>query len=280
MSAWGVALYSDDCAMDVRADYRDALKLGKSDEEALQEVLEKDAPPIGSEDQDVFWYALADTMWNYGRLTPEVKEKALYFLESIKADDRWDSEKTWKKRQQVLLKLKEKLLSEQPERKRVAKYTEYRCPWKLGDVFAYQFHSTDSEKYGMKGTYIAFRKITETFGWPNRIVPVVQIYRWMGDHVPSLDELNDVPVLLINRYYPAPEWTIRLFVLSIRSNRDLKTQNYQFIGNIQDDQLIEPSDKTHNARFEGRATNTFEEVFIRSYTEMKDGKRVFLNTVS
>ena len=279
MGAWGVALYSDDYAMDVRADYRDALKFGKTDEEALEEVFNKDLPPAGSEDEYVFWYALADTMWNYGRLTPEVKEKALYFLETVTEDDRWDSEKTWERRKQVLSKLKEKLLSEQPERKRVAKYPEYRCPWNMGDVFAYRFHSKYSEEYGMRDKYIAFRKITETLLWPNNIVPVVQIYRWMGDQVPGLDELRDMPVLLLNNLWYAEEWTRHLIDLYIRSNRDLKAQNYQYIGNIQDDQLIEPSDKTYNTTFEGKATKLFEKIFIDRYTVMKDGICVFRDDV-
>lgn len=275
MGAWGVALYSDDYAMDVRADYRDALKFGKTDEEALEEVFNKDLPPAGSEDENVFWYALADTMWNYGRLTPEVKEKALYFLETVTEDDRWDSEKTWERRKQVLSKLKEKLLSEQPERKRVAKYPEYRCPWNMGDVFAYRFHSKYSEEYGMKDKYIAFRKITETNNWPNRIVPVVQIYRWMGDQVPALDELRDMSALLLNNAWHTPVWARYLIDLNIHSKRELKAQNYQYIGNIQDNQLIEPSDKTYNTIFGGKATKLFEEMFIDRYTVMKDGKCFF-----
>lgn len=275
MGAWGVALYSDDYAMDVRADYRDALKFGKTDEEALEEVFNKDLPPAGSEDENVFWYALADTMWNYGRLTPEVKEKALYFLETVTEDDRWDSEKTWERRKQVLSKLKEKLLSEQPERKRVAKYPEYRCPWNMGDVFAYRFHSKYSEEYGMKDKYITFRKITETNNWPNRIVPVVQIYRWMGDQVPALDELRDMSALLLNNAWHTPVWARYLIDLNIHSKRELKAQNYQYIGNIQDNQLIEPSDKTYNTIFGGKATKLFEEMFIDRYTVMKDGKCFF-----
>lgn len=279
MGAWGVGLYSDDYAMDVRADYRDALKFGKTDEEALEEVFNKDLPPAGSEDENVFWYALADTMWNYGRLTTEVKDKALFFLENVTEDERWDSEKTWERRKQVLIKLKEKLLSEQPERKRVAKYPEYRCPWNMGDVFAYRFHSKYSEEYGVKDKYIAFRKITETNNWPNRIVPVVQIYRWMGDQVPALDELRGMPVLLLNDIWYAEGWTKHLIDLNIHSKRELKAQNYQYIGNIQDDQLIEPSDKTYNTIFESKPIKRFEEIFINRYTEMKDGKCVFPDDV-
>ena len=30
------------------------------------------------EEEPLFWYVLADTQWNYDRLQPEVKEKALF----------------------------------------------------------------------------------------------------------------------------------------------------------------------------------------------------------
>ena len=33
------------------------------------------------EEEPLFWFALADTQWNYGRLLPEVKEQALAWLD-------------------------------------------------------------------------------------------------------------------------------------------------------------------------------------------------------
>lgn len=276
MGAWGVALYSDDYAMDVRADYRDALKFGKTDEEALREVIRKDAPPAGTEDEYVFWYALADTMWNYGRLTSEVREKALYYLDTVQEDDRWDSEKTWERRKQILTKLKAKLLSEQPARKRVSPYTIYRCPWKLGDVFAYQFQKPCSEENGMKGKYIVFRKITEEDSWPTgSIVPVIQIYRWMGDKIPTLDELRSMPVVLVSDYSWTPEYDKYLFSLGISSKRELSALNLQYLGNIQDSQLAERSNK----QYSGKGAKLFEDVFFLWFTTMKDGKCVFKDYV-
>lgn len=272
MGAWGVALYSDDYAMDVRADYRDALKFGKTDEEALQEVIRKDAPPAGSEDEYVFWYALADTMWNYGRLTPEVREKALHYLETVQEDDRWDSEKTWERRKQVLNKLKEKLLSEQPPRKRVSPYPVYRCPWNLGDVFAYQLHTAESEKYGVKGNFIAFRKVMEAYDWPHNIVPVIQIYQWMGDHIPTLDEIKDKPFLIVDTISFSKEYAKYWFELSISSKRALSQLRLQYVGNIQDDQLVEPTEELRKGNYLGKGSNIFEGVFLYWFLEMKDGK--------
>jgi len=271
MGAWGVALYSDDFAMDVRGDYVDALKFGKTDEEALQEVL-KDMPPIGTEDESVFWYALADTMWNYGRLTQEVKDKALFFLENVTEDDRWDSAKTWEKRKQVLNRLREKLLSEQPPRKRVSPYPKFRCQWKRGDVFAYQFHKKVSEEYGAKGKYIIFRKVTDRDTWPYNVVPIIQFYRWIGDEIPTLDEIQKMPFILVCNLKYIKEYAWYLYELDISSNRDLKAQNYQYLGNIQDDRMPVLTEEQKKGHIVGKATNVFEDVFLSRFTEMKDGK--------
>ena len=76
MGAWGTALYSNDTASDIRGDYVDLLRRGNSNEEALKKLMEKNRYCIGDEEEEpLFWYALADTLWNYGRLTPEVKER-------------------------------------------------------------------------------------------------------------------------------------------------------------------------------------------------------------
>ena len=275
MGAWGVALYSDDYTRDVRGDYRDALWFGKTDEEAIQEVIRKNAPKPGSEDESVFWYALADTMWNYGRLTPEIKEKALYYLENVQEDDRWDSEKTWERRKLVLAKLKEKLLSEQPPRKRVSRYVPYVCPWKLGDVFAYQMHKKASEEYGALGKYILFRKVTERYAWPHNTIPVIQIYKWIGDQIPSIEEIKELPVLKMDSGVCGyPIWAKYFFGLDINSNRELKAQNFRYVGNIQDDQLVTLTEEQKWARFEVRGANNFDLCFLSWFTEVKNGELV------
>ena len=44
-------------------------------------MIDQDQSLFGDkEEEPLFWFALADTQWNYGRLLPSVKEKALLFL--------------------------------------------------------------------------------------------------------------------------------------------------------------------------------------------------------
>ena len=90
MGAWGTSLYANDCAGDIRGDYVDKLKRGKTNLEATRELLAENQEILADpEEAPLFWFALADTQWNYGRLLPEVKEKALLYLSREQEWERW-----------------------------------------------------------------------------------------------------------------------------------------------------------------------------------------------
>ena len=142
MGAWGTSLYANDCAGDIRGDYVDKLKRGKTNLEATRELLAENQEILADpEEAPLFWFALADTQWNYGRLLPEVKEKALLYLSREQEWERWkeSGEKQLQAWKITLTKLREKLETTQPPEKRVSQYRLYRCQWQLGDVFAYRF---------------------------------------------------------------------------------------------------------------------------------------------
>lgn len=139
MGTWDTGLYQNDLSADVRDDYISKLKAGKSDEEALNEILEEYKEE--SEDYDEkydFYLALADTLWKKGRLTDMLKGKALEILEEDKVSERWMSEKIRKERIKVLDKLKEKLESPMPERKKVPIHKPYKLGWEEGDVYYFK----------------------------------------------------------------------------------------------------------------------------------------------
>lgn len=93
MGAWGVALYSDDMASDVRDDFKDYIGDGLSSEDATRKMVSEYQPERDMYDVwPVFWLALADTQWSLGRLLPEVKERALHVLESGSDLERWNDD--------------------------------------------------------------------------------------------------------------------------------------------------------------------------------------------
>lgn len=181
MGAWGTSLYANDPASDIRGDYADKLRRGKTNEEATQEIINNNQEIMGDvEEEPLFWFALADTQWNYGRLLPKVKEKALFFLSQDNESQRWkeSGEKQLNAWRNTLDKLKEKLLSPQPFEKKVSQYRIYQCKWNLGDVFAYRFSSEYSREKEFYGRYVILRKVSEDTWHPGHIVPVVQVYMW------------------------------------------------------------------------------------------------------
>ena len=246
MGAWGTSLYANDATSDIRGDYVDKLRRGKTNEEATEEIIYENRDIMGDvEEEPLFWYALADTQWNYGRLLPEVKEKALFFITQDKELERWkeSGEKqlnAWKK---TLDTLKKKLESPQPQEKKVSKYRLYKCKWKLGDVFAYRFTSEYSKEKGFDGKYVVFRKVSEDTWWPGHIIPVVEVYKWIGSDIPSIDKLCNFdlipafcnPSVLARFPNEILEYKIKLIS---ESEKAIPKGNLTYLGNLQGEDLI------------------------------------------
>lgn len=145
MGAWGTGIFQNDVSDDVKIEYKNKLKMGKSDEEALQEILLENAEFLNDdEDKFDFWFGLASVMSDLGRLTDEVKETALELIDVGDLFRFEGSKNDLKMRKAALEKLREKLVGEQPERKRIPVTKAFLCPWKPNDVLIYKL---DSECY-------------------------------------------------------------------------------------------------------------------------------------
>ena len=284
MGAWGTSLYANDTTCDIRGVYVDMLRRGKTNEEVTQKLIEDNQDIMGDvEEEPLFWFALADTQWNYGRLLSEVKEKALYFLSQDDELERWreSGEKQLKAWINTRDHLKEKLLSPQPPEKKVSKYRLYQCKWKLGDVFAYRFSSEFSKEKGFYGQYVIFRKVSEDVWWPGHVVPVVQVYKWIGRVIPPIGELVNMkfleqgfyPTVFEKRPHAKKEFFIKLLSTS---QRVIPKDKLSFFGNVSGDDLQSFCEDGFwsmytNVGWEGqRYNNTFEGYIIDMYLSWKD----------
>lgn len=209
MGAWGTGLYQDDVADDIKNDYINKQKAGKSEEVALKEILdENDAVFEEDDDKYAAWFALADTMWKYGRLTEEVKQKALEVVEEEKncIEERWQDRKDVLKRMQVLSNLREQLVSEQPIKKRISVHKPYITKWKPKDVYQYKitgmpkgYEEEEYEKY--IGWYIII--FVEDVMEYEAAVPVVKdivplIYLKLSPHrLDNISQINEIPTLIM-----------------------------------------------------------------------------------
>lgn len=243
MGVWGTKLYDNDSACDIKEIYVDKLKKGSTNEEVTQYLIETNRDIMGdSSEEPLFWFALADLQWDYGRLLPKVKEKALYFLDQDGDLELWREEgtkleKEWMKTRE---KLRKKLETEQPAEKKISKYRLYHCEWKMGDVFAYRFVGKESKNSGFYGKYIVFRKVSECNSWRGDILPVVKVYQWYGDEIPSLEELSSMKYMRLNAYSKAwlEDEPYYYICLESTSKRVIPKDNLYYMGNIEGDDII------------------------------------------
>ena len=120
VQVWGSGLYSNQTARDVRAIYQKHLANHMGAQEAYTNTQQDCLEYLWDEDEcPLFWYALAHTQWKANHLLPEVKERALYWLERNGGIEAWletpDRGKSWKK---TLTKLQKQLTSPSPEKRR------------------------------------------------------------------------------------------------------------------------------------------------------------------
>ena len=157
MQNWQIELYQNDLCADVRDDYITKLKIGKKDDEALQEILSEYKDE--QEDSDCkydFFIGLADTLWKMGRLTNDIKERAMEMIEEDRLSERWQFEEIRKDRIDLLDKLEAQLRSPMPKRKKISVHKPYVLGWEEGDVYAFQIKEQIKgyEKY--VGWYVLF----------------------------------------------------------------------------------------------------------------------------
>lgn len=180
MGAWGPGLWSDDLAADVRADYREALEDGLSDEAAAEKLMVR-SPDRSDDEYVVFWMALAVAQRNLGRLTDQVRDTAVAAIDSGDDLRRWQDAdaKTLAKRVAVLAKVRAQLLSPQPDRKKVRPPARKETDLVPGDVLAYQAASGRSH-------LLAVRAVTESrYGR----FPVVQLLDYHERGIPPLKKI-------------------------------------------------------------------------------------------
>lgn len=138
MGTWGTGIYQNDVAGDVKDYYIGSLKSGISDDEALQLLLYEFENEINDPDDSLdFFFALADTMWKKGRLTEEIKNKALNNIEVDLNSWKWETKTEHRQRAKKLEDLRKKLESPMPERKKLPIHKPYKMGLNENDLFYY-----------------------------------------------------------------------------------------------------------------------------------------------
>jgi hypothetical protein len=249
MGAWGAKLYEDDTALDIK-DRFDDLRRGKTVEEITEQLINEYVCVMDDIScAPIFWFALADTQWNLGHLLPAVKEQAIAWLDKGGDLAIWQEEnpKLATKRKKVLEELQQKLNSPQPPEKKISQYRLYKCEWKIGDVFAYQFNSEYAKDNNFYQKYIYFVKVDERTWHPGHIVPMVYFYKKIDDVLTSIDSLDGIDY--IHQFYKPIAYENNpnmkkkyLLTLLNTSPKVISKNQLTFIGNIKDVKRIDDED--------------------------------------
>lgn len=272
MGTWGPKLYQDDIAQDVRDEFKDLLKRGKTTEEITKQLIDQYAFEISdTDDAPIFWFALADTQWELGKLLPQVKEQAIDWINKGTDQQKWlfENPKNAQVRDQILGELREKLNSPMPPEKNLTPYKLYKCEWKIGDVFAYDFSSEYAKETHLLGKYICFIKVEDTIWHPGHIVPNVCVYNYIFDDKPDIDLV--ISKKLLPQFYKKQAYINhselkKPYLLTLlNTSKKVIPKNLVYIGNVINFDKIDNEDKNPYRV----SWKEFEKYIIDQYLEWK-----------
>lgn len=247
MGTWGPGLYQDDVACDIKSEYANRLKIGMSNIEATQNLIDcSDSYIDEEEDESIFWFALADTQWKYGRLLPEVRDEALKRIKSGVDLKRWqENKKQYEKRKQVLETLEEKLNSPQPPEKKVSKLIIDKARWEIGDVLSYKITNEQLKDSKWYNKYVLLRVVAITKarigGLPREYsheFNIVAIYNWIGNSVPNLEIIDKLKFIVYEDCYG---WVDKCMTLLSISERKFKKLPFDVL--LKDEKYERPEER-------------------------------------
>jgi hypothetical protein len=180
---WGVGVFDNDGALDLRADFRELVAAGATPDEATDRLIaenELSRPPDRYEGLD--WLGLAVTQWRLGRVVDHVRDTALRVIERelarplFRGPDR-------RRRAAVLMRTREQLTSPAPAPRPVRLAPVAESPFRPGDMLRYTMAS---------GRQVAFWAMYETRyqGYATLTVDTVFRLHAIGDpELPPLEVL-------------------------------------------------------------------------------------------
>lgn len=113
MGVWGTGIMDDDLALDIKAEFEDAVNEGLGVPQATARILEAFLDVSQDEDEGpILYLALAQLQLEKNHLLPEVKNQALQIIKNGIGLERWEEagNTTLKERKAELNALRDRLL--------------------------------------------------------------------------------------------------------------------------------------------------------------------------
>lgn len=189
-------LYKSASAGAVRRQYIDLLRQGKPNGEAVNILLGDAAAQLeDAQYSKEFWLALADTMWQYGRLTEQVKINAQSVIDESREallSLRDTCPRIYDARTRLLDQVEEKLHTPQPVQKRIPAQPRFENDWAVGDVLAFRL-SEEAQEYA--GQFVCVQVVRKQRYGPGHLVPVIRVFHGTFAEKPALDTLANMRCL-------------------------------------------------------------------------------------
>lgn len=229
MGTWDVSVTANDMAQDLIGEYRAAFFYNDI-QTALDKIEKYIRAEIADESDEEIWcdymYSLSDFMWKKGILTENLKLQVLEMLHSNYGLDIWKEEgiKTLNARKIALQKFEAKLLSPQPEQKKITMDVKMNVIFQPGDIVVFQLktvgkdYTADWKKIMSKEVfhdcdckYVAVQKIMHYSSWTSRVEPnvndywcVFRLFDKVFDKIPDIKqvlECSDVDFFVYNKFH-------------------------------------------------------------------------------
>ncbi len=215
MGTWNVSISGNDTAQDLKSEYQAAFFY--NDVEIALKKIDAYVRSMFDETDEEEWcnyyYSLADYIWKHGILTDTIRNRAITMIDTGFGLELWEEAgtKTLEKRKKELAEFRDKLLSQQPTKKKIRIDLHMTPIFEVGDLIAIQLktadkHYLDKSKFteetfrSCDGKYVVLRKVCDDISYTSCVEPNVrdiwirfQLYKKVFDSIPTMDQLEQIP---------------------------------------------------------------------------------------
>ena len=215
MGTWNVSINGNDTAQDLKSEYQAAFFYNDVDI-ALKKIDAYVRSMFDETDEEEwcnYYYSLADYMWKHGILTDTIRNRVITMIDTGFGLELWEEAgiKTLEKRKKALAEFRDKLLSQQPTKKKIRIDLHMTPIFEVGDLIAIQLKTSDKHYWDKSkfteetfrscdGKYVVLRKVSDDISYTSCVEPNVrdiwirfQLYKKVFDSIPTMDQLEQIP---------------------------------------------------------------------------------------
>jgi hypothetical protein len=110
MGTWGIGIFDDDFAMDIKDAFEEAINSGENIKIFSSELLSNFEEDCDEEDRVTLFLALATLQLKYNALQDYVRKVTLEIIKDEQGKDLWEEAGLWDQRRKILMDLHKQLL--------------------------------------------------------------------------------------------------------------------------------------------------------------------------